>query len=307
MKSSEYLAGFLGNERVLLELGRLLDTGRFPHAVLLTGEDGCGRNALARRIARALLGDTADLVTRGTHPDCLLVEGEGASCQITVRRIREAAYELQKSPVMNELHRVAIVRNAASLNRSSSNALLKTLEQPPAGVVFLLTARSESELLETILSRCVRFRVEPLTEAQCREAVRQRFPALDKARLASLCAMYGGRLGLVEAALRAPERLAICDLAQQLYSACLRRDKLQMLSALDAAADKPSLKALLCDFTLLLESRLRQEPQRAPLFAALADSAAAVSRDLDRNGQQKLLCTRFVLCISENEQIGERT
>ena len=179
MKSSELLALFAGNRALKDRLCPLLDSGTLPHALLLTGEDGCGRNFLARLIARSLLADEHDLVGRAAHPDCIVVEGEGASNQITVRRVREAAYELQKSPVMNDCGRVAIIKNAASLNKSSSNALLKIIEQPPDGVTFLLTARSEAELLETILSRCVRLRVEPLEPQEFEE----RFYARENPRL----------------------------------------------------------------------------------------------------------------------------
>ncbi len=298
MNGSEYLAPFLGNGALKERLVPLLDARTLPHAVLLCGEDGCGRNFLARLIARALLDDAHDLVGRGVHPDCLVIEGEGASHQITVRRVREAAYELQKSAVMSDQSRVAIVRNAADLNKSSSNALLKIVEQPPAGVFFLLTARSEAELLETILSRCVRLRVEPLEADACAAAAQALFPGGDPERLRGLCALYGGRLGLVRAALSSPERLAMCDAARRALRAAEAGDRLSLLSALDCADSRDELKALLFDLTMFARRSL-ESGGNPTLLEALALQCGETAADLERNGNQKLLCTRLAARLAD--------
>ncbi len=298
MKSSELLALFAGNRALKDRLCPLLDSGTLPHALLLTGEDGCGRNFLARLIARSLLADEHDLVGRAAHPDCIVVEGEGASNQITVRRVREAAYELQKSPVMNDCGRVAIIKNAVSLNKSSSNALLKIIEQPPDGVTFLLTARSEAELLETILSRCVRLRVEPLEPQECAEAARALFPTCDAGRLSELCSLYEGRLGLLREVLGAPERLALSDAAGRALKAAEAGDKLGVLSELDCAKTKPELKSLLFDLIMYTRRSLERGGDPA-LLAALAAECDETAADLDRNGNQKLLCTRFAARLAD--------
>ena len=276
----------------------MLDGGAPPHALLLTGEDGVGRTCHARLSARALRGDAHDLVGRAAHPDCVVVEGEGASNQITVRRVREAAYELQKSAVMNDRGRVAIIKNAASLNKSSSNALLKIIEQPPDGVVFLLTARSEAELLETILSRCVRLRVEPLAPGACADAAKALYPGYDAARLSELCALYEGRLGMLKQVLAAPERLALSDAAGRLLKAAETADKLGVLSELDCAKTKTELKCLLFDLTMYTRRALERggDPVLLANLAAQCDETAA---DLDRNGSQKLLCARFAARLAD--------
>ncbi len=289
---NDCFAPLLGNETLKERLAAQFSRETVPHACLLTGDAGCGRNFAARLLAAAYLGDEHGLVPRGEHPDCVELRGEGASGQIPVDRVRAALYELNKSAVSTDGRRAAVLRGDA-LNRSSANALLKGLESPPAGVVFILTAENESDVLETIRSRCMRYRVTPLTEAQCFEAALALYPTYDEARLRSLCALYGGRLGLVKRALASNERLALCDAAKKAYDAVCAGDKLALLAALEGAAKREDLKALMFDLTMCARAGLSEGTDQAQTAARLADAAAACAADADRNMNIKLLCTRF--------------
>ncbi len=293
MKSSEYFAPLFGNEALKDRLCALLDQHKTPHALLVAGEDGCGRNLTATLVARALLGDRGDLVSRAAHPDFVEITGEGASGMITVRRVREAAYELHKSAVMSDGARVCVIRDAGNLNKSSANALLKILEQPPDGVTFVLTARAEGELIETILSRCVRFRVQPLEPDECERHAKALWPTYDAGRLRMLCGLYEGRIGLLKASLADPERLALSDCAGRLCDAAVKGDKLGVLAACDCAKTKPALQTLLFELGFYIRRALRADTELEPLLARLADASLDAAADMDRNVNQKLLCARL--------------
>ncbi len=271
----------------------MLDAQTVPHAVLFVGEDGCGRNLAATLLARALLGDEAGLVERRAHPDFVEILGEGASGMITVRRVREASYELNKSAVMTGGARVCVLRDAGALNRSSANALLKIIEQPPQGVHFVLSARTEGELIETILSRCVRLRMQPLSQQECFGRAQALWPAFDRERLQSLCRLYDGRFGALKAALSDPARLALSDCAGRLCKAALRRDKLDVMAALDCAKTRPELKTLLFELGFWIRRALRENPGDEPLLSQLEAAACEASGSLEHNANQKLLCAHF--------------
>lgn len=293
MKNSEYFAPLYGNEALRGRLCALLDAGNVPHAVLIAGEDGCGRNLAATLLARALLGDETGLVTRGAHPDFVEITGEGASGMITVRRVREASYELNKSAVMTDGVRVCLLRDAGALNRSSANALLKMIEQPPDGVTFILSARAESELIETILSRCVRFRVQPLEPEECLRRASALWPNYEVSRLRALCGLYGGRFGALKTALGDPARLALSDCAGRLCEAAARGDKLGVLAALECAKTRAELKILLFELGFQIRRSLLEDTGLEPLLTRLEDAALEAAEGLERNANQKLLCARF--------------
>ncbi len=167
---------------VAQRLGRLRE--RHPHALLLQGRRGIGKLDFAMAYARFLLCErpqadsnacggcaSCNWFALGNHPDFRLLEPEEAadtgeeggatakgakkSAQITVDQVRLLADFLPVSSHRGGL-RIALLHPAEALNASSANALLKMLEEPPAGVVFLLVTHQPQRLLPTIRSRCSR-------------------------------------------------------------------------------------------------------------------------------------------------------
>ena len=183
------------NEPVLLSIARRLE--RLPHALLLHGPQGIGKLALAERVARLLLCeapasarpcgacDGCRWFMAGNHPDFRRVEPEALAPQpesapgeegeaparrakpsneIKVDQIRSLADFLNLKSHRGRL-RVALVHPAEDMNPNAANALLKGLEEPPAGAVFLLVAHRPAQLPPTIRSRCVNIPV-PLPDRQ---------------------------------------------------------------------------------------------------------------------------------------------
>lgn len=133
--------------------------GEIPHAILFSGTRGTGKTTLARLFARAI----------GTS-DIDLYEIDAASNRgiDDVRELKEAVHTL---PYESE-HKVYIIDEVHMLTKEAFNALLKTLEEPPAHVVFILATTEEEKLLDTILSRCQVFRMRsPSREVLARTVI----------------------------------------------------------------------------------------------------------------------------------------
>jgi hypothetical protein len=143
------------------------DRGRFPPAVLLVGPQGLGRELVAVETAVALTcpataeawggGGCADRVREGVHPDVQAVLPTGAKRIITIAQIRDVVASAAGRPYEGQ-RRVWIFDGveASQLGDQAANAFLKTLEEPPEHVVFILLAANPSAVLPTILSRCQR-------------------------------------------------------------------------------------------------------------------------------------------------------
>lgn len=160
-------------------------TERFPHALLILGPRGTGKLALAERVAQYLLCENparkpcgscegCRWFAAGSHPDFRRVEPEALarepigepeegeapakrakpSTEIKVEQVRELAGFLNLGSHRGRL-RVALVHPAEDMNANAANALLKGLEEPPAGAVFLLISHRPARLPPTIRSRCI--------------------------------------------------------------------------------------------------------------------------------------------------------
>ncbi|HLI65549.1 MAG TPA: DNA polymerase III subunit delta' [Caulobacteraceae bacterium] len=161
-----------------------LSRGRLHHGWLLTGPEGVGKATFAYRAARRLLGARPDanygllgaapddrvsrLVAARSHPDLLILERIGDDGKprkvIPVDDARRLPEFFSKAPAMGGW-RIAIVDSVDDMNPSSSNALLKTLEEPPQRGMLFLVSHAPGGLLDTIRSRCRRLRFAPWQEA----------------------------------------------------------------------------------------------------------------------------------------------
>lgn len=195
-------ASILGHERLRELLARAVRHGRLPPALLFSGPSGVGKRALALAAGRALLcdrdrGDACDAcptcarAARGLHPDAILVEPDGLS--IKIEQVRDAVREIAGRPFEGRA-RAIVFDEAHLLTEQAQNALLKSLEEPPAtSHVFLVTA-SPQALLPTIRSRCQVLRFSPLPQARLEGYLRERSGlSADEARLRA--ALSGGSLG----------------------------------------------------------------------------------------------------------------
>ncbi len=136
--------------------------GRLPHALLLTAPEGWGLHNLVNWLALHLLGQEADRPAEDlAHPDLRWVKPEGAIIPIDVIRslVAFAVGTPQGGP-----RKVAVIADADRLNRSAANALLKTLEEPPAGTYLLLTSSHPGRLPPTVRSRCQAVNLRPDAE-----------------------------------------------------------------------------------------------------------------------------------------------
>jgi DNA polymerase-3 subunit delta' len=128
-----------------------------------------------------------------SHPDIAIVQAEEVGGTLRVNQIRELQHSLSLAPY-EARHRVAILLRFEEAHISASNALLKTLEEPPERVVLILTASDAEALLPTIVSRCEIIRLRPLSLHATAEGLQHRWKIPEtKARL--LAHISGGRPG----------------------------------------------------------------------------------------------------------------
>src|SRR5450755_3236635 len=166
-------AEMVGQEHVVRALSNALDSGKVHHAFLFTGTRGVGKTTVARILAKSLNCETGPSsnpcgvcaacreIDEGRFVD--LIEVDAAS-RTKVDDTREMLDNVQYSPTRGR-YKVYLVDEAHMLSNHSFNALLKTLEEPPPHVKFLLATTDPQKLPVTVLSRCLQFSLKRLPAA----------------------------------------------------------------------------------------------------------------------------------------------
>ncbi len=204
------LSDFQGQGALYDGLIRTLDEGTYVHAYLISGASGMGKRTLARLIAQHLLctGDKKPCgqcpaciqVREGNHPDVITItpgkpvspDVKAGMSGIPVDEIRHVIGIVGQHTFVGG-RRVVIIERAEKMNPSAQNALLKTLEEPLAGTVFLLLSESPELLLPTIVSRCRALKLHPWPDSVILNALRCHGVDGDMAKRA--LSVSGGSIG----------------------------------------------------------------------------------------------------------------
>lgn len=253
-----------GHPAALAAVGSMVRV-RAPHAVLLVGPAGVGKTTLALDLAAGLLCTEADpsarpcgscracrLVVGGGHPDLHRIGPDGPGRQVVIggpgakaRGVRDLIGELALLPVEGGA-RVAIVESAQRMNEDAQAALLKTLEEPPAGVTIVLCADAEEPLLPTIRSRCARLRLGPVGVREI-ESILEAHGAADAPLGARLARIAGGRPGIALAWARQPEALRARDELGRTLLDLARASPAERLAAMRTAVARAAALAVVAD------------------------------------------------------------
>ena len=166
----------IGHEQNIEHLENAIENGQVSHAYIFNGEDGIGKMTTAKAFVKALLCASKNScgtcqsciqIDSGNHPDVIYVTHEKAG--ITVDDIRDQVNQSVFVKPYSSDYKVYIIDEADKMNAAAQNALLKTIEEPPAYAVIILLSNNKESFLETIVSRCVVLNFGPLKESQVRE------------------------------------------------------------------------------------------------------------------------------------------
>jgi DNA polymerase-3 subunit delta' len=261
-----HVTSLIGHERAEAEMLSAYRDGRLAHAWLIGGKEGIGKATLAWAFARFVLANpdpmakavreatnlhvepthaAARLLAGLAHPDFALIrrEWQGATkrlaTEISVEAVRQGLQVFQLSAAFGGW-RIVIVDSAEDLNRSSANALLKMVEEPPQRSLILIVSHRPGQVLPTIRSRCRRLRLDPLTEDEIVRAVIGLGPPWSEAGGEAVAAAARRADGSVRDALirLAPESEGVGALIDQVVTGLPRPDPRAVMRLADAVSGR---------------------------------------------------------------------
>lgn len=223
------MTSLLGHQGQVAAFLSAMRSTRLHHAWLLSGPRGVGKASFAKAAALRLLAEAAGaasvgegltvdpehriarLFAAGSHPDFRLVErqpwkndeiipeadrkgDEPLARSIRVKQVRMLERVLSVSPALSS-RRAIVIDSADDMERGAANALLKSLEEPPAGTVFFLVSHMPGRLLPTIRSRCRTLRFGPLAEEDMRAVLARNIPDADPSEMQALVRVGEGAPG----------------------------------------------------------------------------------------------------------------
>ncbi len=292
----------VGQEHVLQALINALDSGRLHHAYLFTGTRGVGKTTIARILAKALnceKGVTSEPcgecsacreIDEGRFVD--LIEVDAAS-KTKVDDTRDLLDNVQYAPARGR-YKVYLIDEVHMLSKSSFNALLKTLEEPPPHVKFLLATTDPQKLPVTVLSRCLQFNLKRMT------------PRLISDRLVHICQAESikfdaAALALLARAADGSMRDALSLLDQAIAYCGGKIDEAQvalMLGTIDREHVSRLLRLLADNNAKGIVDAIREIDEQFPDYSRLLEDLA---RDLQRIAVYQVVGT----CDSDDD-IGEQ-
>ena len=312
-----------GNAELKSSVQLMLAARRLTHSVLLVGEEGLGAGFAARCIAADYLypagGAPAEALLRGEccravgkpgdrdsgHVEtgivreAISVAGMGAGGKYLVSQVKAMRSEIFNTSLSAE-GRAVLLYHVERMNEESANALLKVMEEPPEGVLFVLTATSAATVLPTIRSRCAAYTIAPVPTDECAALLtRKGLPA----RLAQeLAFLYEGHIGTALQAFRNDTFKAALGLAKELCSYAAQNDTYRTLVLVTKyERDRESFLALLWQLDQLCSAVLRRPaygaeqcggltPDRA---ARILQVSAATRKTVTGNGNLRLAVAVF--------------
>ncbi len=225
------MSALFGHDRVIADFLSAMRGPRMHHGWLFVGPEGVGKATAAMALAKRLLCEAADpnlpkeglevqaghpigkLVEAHTHPDFILLERLPKDMKsvrdverrdwpadierarnITIDQVRGLGSTFALTPTYSR-SRIVLVDAIDDMERGAANALLKSLEEPPQGTIFLLISHAPGRLLPTIRSRCRTLRFDALNQHEMRAALRRALPDIGDAELAALVAAGEGAPG----------------------------------------------------------------------------------------------------------------
>lgn len=324
------LTNFIGNEKVIDRLSKLMESGRFPHALIIEGEEGIGKKTLAKDIACALVCRGNDKpccecsqckkAIGAIHPDISEYIPAGTANSFHVDTVRNIINDAYVQP--NEAdYKIYILANAHCMNQNAQNALLKILEEPPKYVVFILTTNSKSALLSTVLSRSVCVSLEGVDIERAANYITSHCENVDYNTAKKTVETFNGNIGKAIDSLQDSKTSELVDVCNKICKALATSNEYEMMTLCSVFQKDRQGVVFACD---LLKSIFRDAlfaVESSEHISGQEESAALLKSSLSRqsliklintcdelkstalsNANNALLITKF--CYSLNRAIG---
>ncbi|MCR5778774.1 MAG: DNA polymerase III subunit delta [Lachnospiraceae bacterium] len=248
----------IGQKQIAEHFQHAIKSGQISHAYILDGEEGTGKRFISLIFATALQCEkggenpcgechSCKMALSGNHPDIVMVRHEKPNI-ISVDEIRTQIVSDVLIKPYSSPHKIYIVPDATMMTQQAQNALLKTLEEPPAYAIIILLTDNKEKLLSTLLSRSLSLSIKPVRNSLIKEYL-EKNTSVDKYRLQLAAAFARGSIGR---AIKLAEDEEFEELKTTVVSVLERIDDYGMSEIMDALKKAAEFKDKMSDYLDLM-------------------------------------------------------
>lgn len=230
----------IGNDHLKQFICDTISSRKISNSYLFCGEKGLGKSTFCKLFAKSILCPKNSLslcdclsckkINRGVHPDLIEISPEEKG-NVPIEKIKMIRQTVNISP--NEsTFKVYIIKEVEKLSVQASNSLLKTLEQPPKNVVFLLTASSKFKVIKTISSRCICLNVQPVSDDRMKQFLMNKYNLKSSEKINTLVGVCGGNIGKAIYLAENKEGQKAFEITGNLINALTKASGVEVLKAL---------------------------------------------------------------------------
>ena len=273
----------------------MIRRGRLPHAFIIFGEKGVGKKTLAREMARHILcqrgGDipcgecsACRMMSKNIHPDFIVKTPSGKTGNYLTDDLRSIVSDASITPNEGD-KKIYFLPNIDKALPEAQNMLLKIVEEPPAHVMFVMTAESKERILPTILSRVITIGITEPSEEECLAALTENGVPREDAQKA--VSVFGGNIGRCFDYIASGGEVEYLTAVKGIVTAMIKRDEFSMLAVLSGLNDR----ALILDVLASLKNVLRDvsaEKLGAKLCSVCRDEARVLAGMIRQSAVEKM-------------------
>ena len=306
-----------GQQHIVKTLKNALATGKIAHAYLFAGPRGTGKTTMAKLLAKALnceegIGHQCNMckncqaIMEGNHPDVLELD---AASNNGVDNIRELIDNVKYGAILGK-YKIYIIDEVHMLSAGAFNALLKTLEEPPENVIFILATTEPHKILPTILSRCQRYDFTKVSDKDTKDRIKT---ILEREGISYNDEAINLIIKLADGGMR--DALSILDQVLAYSGNTLKQEDILEIFALESKAEKIALlKSVFAKDVNDVLNRLHNYIQKGSDLKRLTDDLLIMLKDIliyqtSRNQSYLQMlseddCRAFVSTVSEKDLLS---
>lgn len=249
----------IGNEKVKEILKSSIKTNKITHSYLFIGTSGIGKTLFAKEFATTILKQDTNLEKTNINnveanlPDLNVIEPEEG--KIKIEQIRNLQSKISEKPIKAN-KKIYILKEADTMTKEAQNCLLKTLEEPPQYAILILIATSESLILPTIKSRCMKIAFNPIEKEKLEQYLKSQEINVTQTLLEI-------SQGSIEKALKLYKDSDTFSNIEQIFSNIENKKLLDVLNKIEGLYDKERINDILDYVNIILYKKIKQSTQNS--------------------------------------------